>query len=802
MPHPKYICIHGHFYQPPRENAWLEVIELQDSAAPFHDWNERINDECYAPNTAARILDEEDKIINLLNNYSHISFNFGPTLLSWMEQADPHTYEEILRADQLSQKRFGGHGSAIAQVHSHLILPLCNRRDKETQVIWGIRDFQHRFGRMPEGMWLAETAVDTETLEVLAEQGIRYTILAPRQAKAIRPLGTDDWHPVDEGSVPTHRAYLCKLPSGKEINLFFYHGSLSQGVAFNGFLNNGKYFAEQLLEGFGGWEEPQMVHIATDGESYGHHHRHGEMALASCLQELRQREDVQLVNYGQFLELHPPTYEMEIHEKTSWSCVHGVERWRSDCGCHSGMHGGWHQAWRGPLRDALDWVRDTVMPIFEREAGKLLKDPWKARNDYISVLLNRNDSLVDLFFERHAKHTLSSQERTHCLRLLEMQRHAMLMYTSCGWFFDEISGIETVQILQYANRALYFAWQTGGLDYNNDFIKRLEKAPSNVYPSGADPYLEYVMPARVDLERVGMHYAVASLFADHPEKLKIFNYSAESEWFEREKAGVQRLAIGRTRVRSRITHSEKNFSFAVIYLGQQNIIGNISRDMDPETFDTMQRELIAAFQSTNLGEVIGIMQAYFGPNKYTIWHLFRDEKRKILRRVTEKSFQSAEIAFRDIYNDNYQLMSGMQQSGIPIPDAFLHAVEYILDRDLEKLLEKGKIYNVREIRRLAKEKRKWKVKLKSASAIALLANERIYEELQKLEASVLPIEDLKRLIGFLKELLNLGVEPELWKSQNLYYYMLLGYKQGRWVFASEEWKSVFLELGDLLGVRI
>ncbi|MBL7776289.1 MAG: DUF3536 domain-containing protein, partial [Saprospiraceae bacterium] len=428
----KYICVHGHFYQPPRENAWLETVEQQQSARPFHDWNERINFECYAPNAAARILDKERWIVKIRNNYNRISFNFGPTLLTWMEQNDPEAYALLLKADQRSQERYGSHGSALAQVHSHLILPLANYRDKVTQVYWGVRDFEYRFKRYPEGIWLAETAVDTETLEVLAAHGIQFTVLAPRQAKAVRKLGSASWKPVEADTIDTRRPYCCQLPSGRRISVYFYHGRVAQEVAFNGLLNNGKAFAERLLSILDDGPEAQLAHIATDGESYGHHHRFGEMALAAALNHIEDNGLATLTNYGQFLELHPPEWEVDIHENSSWSCLHGVERWRDNCGCNTGGNPGWHQRWRKPLRDTLDWLRDQLVPAYEKAARPYLADPWKARNEYIEVMLRRTDNSVREFFEQQARKTLTEQEKTKVLRLLEMQRHAVLMYTSCG----------------------------------------------------------------------------------------------------------------------------------------------------------------------------------------------------------------------------------------------------------------------------------------------------------------------------------------------------------------------------------
>ncbi|HVV69935.1 MAG TPA: DUF3536 domain-containing protein, partial [Verrucomicrobiae bacterium] len=387
----KFICIHGHFYQPPRENPWLETVELQDSASPYHDWNERIGAECYAPNTTARILDEEGRIARITSNYARISFNFGPTLLAWMKDKMPEIHEAIVESDRLSQQHYSGHGSAVAQVYNHMILPLANARDKYTQVLWGVRDFESRFGRAPEGMWLAETAADTPTLETLAELGIKFTILSPYQASRTREIGKRNFRDVGGGQIDPTRPYLMRLPSGKTITLFFYDGPVSQAVAFEGLLTSGERFAHRLMSAFNDrrdWD--QLVHIATDGESYGHHHRQGEMALAYALQYIESRNLARLTNYGEYLEHHAPTREVQIHEKSSWSCVHGVGRWMTDCGCNSGGHAGWRQGWRTPLRQALDWLRDELAPLFESKGKELLRDPWDARNRYISIILDRS----------------------------------------------------------------------------------------------------------------------------------------------------------------------------------------------------------------------------------------------------------------------------------------------------------------------------------------------------------------------------------------------------------------------------
>jgi alpha-amylase/alpha-mannosidase (GH57 family) len=797
----KYVCIHGHFYQPPRENAWLEIVERQESARPFHDWNARINFECYAPNAAARILDDQGWITKIRNNYNRISWNFGPTLLSWLEENDPQAYTLLQNADKRSQELFGGHGSAMAQVHSHLIMPLCNYRDKVTQVYWGLRDFEYRFGRYAEGIWLAETAVNTETLEVLAAQGIRYTVLAPRQAKAVRKMGSDAWHPVHADSVDSRRPYWCLLPSGRRIALFFYHGGLAQEVAFNGLLNSGKNFAQRLLSVFDNDDEPQLCNVATDGESYGHHHRYGEMALADCLNLIEDRELATLTNYGQYLELFPPSYEALIHENSSWSCVHGVERWRSDCGCNSGGKP-WHQRWRKPLRDTLDWLRDRLAPLFEHAAARFLKDPWVARNEYIEVMLRRNEQATAAFLAKHARRELSHLEQVTTLRLLEMQRHAVLMYTSCGWFFDEISGIETNQILQYALRAMDYAHDTTGSDFYPEFVRRLSEAPSNVFPSGAASFLQNVVPTRVTLERVAMHFAVASLFEDDPEGLDLFNYTASVEFFEKIEAGTQQYAAGRLIIRSRLSQAERHFCFAVLYLGQQHIIGNISGDMNRTTFEEMFARSSRAFRSANIGELIGISQEYFGPEKFTLGSLFADEKSKIISDITANSLLLAESNFRNVFNDNYQLMTGLQEAGLPLPDAWRNIASYVLNADLLQFFENEQIKDARNLRRMADDLKRWHIKLADTEAVQHAIGERVLLELGRIDLN----EDSLPRVEWLNEVLStvndMGLKPSIWRSQNVFYLLTKGYRKGQWVFVSKPWQNAFERLAELLRVRL
>jgi alpha-amylase/alpha-mannosidase (GH57 family) len=806
----KYICIHGHYYQPPRENAWLETVEHQESAHPFHDWNARINFECYAPNAAARILDESGWITKIRNNYNRISFNFGATLLSWMEENDPDAYDLLLKADIRSAERFGGHGSAVAQVHSHLIMPLANYRDKVTQVRWGIYDFQHRFNRYPEGIWLAETAVDTETLEVLAAHGIQYTILAPRQAKLVRPIKSNPdmgraeeatWKPVATDSVDTRHPYWCLLPSGRRIALFFYHGEIAQEVAFNGLLNSGKALSKRLASVFDNNDEPQLSHVATDGESYGHHHRFGEMALADSLNFIEDNQLATLTNYGQYLELFPPTWEVQIHEKSSWSCVHGVERWRSDCGCNTG-HAGWNQRWRKPLRDALDWLRDELTPLFEREGNRFLRDPWTARNDYIAVMLDRSDEAVNDFLKKHARRELSQLEKVAVLRLMEIQRFAILMYTSCGWFFDEISGIETNQILQYALRAMDYALDVFGVDLIPEFTRRLAEAPSNVMANGAVSFIKNVVPTRVTLERVATHFAIVSLFEKNPAGLNLFNYVASVDFIEKIEAGTPKFAIGRLRITSRVSHAEKTFCYAVLYLGQQHVIGNISGSMNRTTFEEMCTRTSKSFRAANLGELIGVLQEYFGPEKFSLSSLFSDEKIAIIQAITENSLDSAESTFRNVFNENYQLMSALEEAKMPMPASWNNIASYLLNADLKSFFENPEMGDLRILRRIEADIKRWNVKLNDEEMLNHAIGQRVFDEIEKInldESSVLRVTWIVEVLNISSKI---GLKPRIWRSQNIFYLITKGYRKGQWVFIGPEWETAFKNLSSLLKVRL
>ncbi len=801
----RYICVHAHFYQPPRENPWLEEVELQDSAFPFHDWNERITSECYAPNTASRILDHDRRIVDIVNNYSKISFNFGPTLLSWLERHQPEIYQQIQKADQLSQELFSGHGSALAQVYNHMIMPLASNQDKYTQVIWGIRDFQYRFNRFPEGMWLPETAVDIDTLEILSEQGILFTILAPHQANRIRKIGTEEWEDVSNGSIDPTRAYFCKLPSGRSINIFFYDGPISQDIAFGGLLESGEAMAERLVGAFYEQREwPQLVNIATDGETYGHHHRMGDMALAYCLYRIKQYELAELTIYGEYLENHPPECEVEIIEDTSWSCFHGIERWRENCGCHSGLNPGWSQEWRRPLRNALDQLRDTLNPLFEEEAGKLLHNARKTRNEYINVILNRSNENIDNFLAQQSPKKLSDQEKVHLLKLLEMQRHAMLMYTSCGWFFDEISGIESTQILRYAARAIQLAEELFNTSLEKEFIKHLEQAPSNIrqLKNGKNVYYQFVKPASLDFLFVGSHYALSSLFEEELGNIHIYCYKAENEIYDQIRAGNMKLGIGRTRIISDITWDETKVSFAAVYLGDHNANCGIREHMDPQDFEQMQQEITEVFSLGDIPEIIRTMDKHFETHNYTLWHLFKDEQQKVLNEILQSSLEELETNFRQILDQHYTFMNFLTEVRAPLPKALSTVAETIINSDLREIFDQEDL-DLEKLKRLIDDANRWDIPL-NLKELGYKAGWKIDYLMEKLRDRPEEVSLLQQVEGALEILAPIGLDLNLWKAQNILFELIkkhFKYKQDK-ADKDDSQAQTFIALLNKLGEHL
>jgi alpha-amylase/alpha-mannosidase (GH57 family) len=839
----RFVCIHGHFYQPPRENPWLETVETQDSAAPYHDWNERICAECYATNGAARVVNTENLITRILNNYACMSFNFGPTLLSWLADYAPRTYRMILDGERRSREIFGGHSSAIAQVYNHIIMPLASRRDRITQIRWGIADYKHRFGHAPEGMWLAETAADADSLELMAAEGIKFTVLAPHQCKRVRAIAvekapgekvtpvrssskgprakatveltlpapetvkpTGDWVNTPGATVDPTRPYLVRFPSGLSIAVYFYDGPTSRAVAFEGLLNSGETFAARLKQGFRDHNQPQLVHIATDGESYGHHHKHGEMALAYALRLLQQDPNTGLANYGSFLAGFPILYEAEINDDTSWSCAHGVERWRSNCGCNGGKPG-WNQLWRGPLREALDNLRDAAAPLTESIGAALFRNVWEARDAYIHVILDRSIESIDRFFAAQQSHPLTEVERVRGLELMELQRHTQLMYTSCGWFFDDISGIETVQIIAYAARVIQLAQDLAQEDVSSieaAFLSKLALAKSNVPAAGdgARIYSEQALNMELGLEQVAAHYAISSVFSAFSDETEIFCFRVHRISYEILNSGRGRVALGRARVVASLTGQEKVFSFAVLHFGDQNITAAVKvyNPDDAEAFERVAEATREQVLQANFPEVIRILDRYYDLD-YSLTSLFRDEQRRIVQLILNSTLHDIESSLKTIYDDHASLLHFLSRAGLPKPPALALAGGFAVNAGLRRALETDPIDGalVRSLLTMAKAD---EIELDTAT-LSYIADLRMKRAMLELHMSSGSLEILDRALSLARTMTSLPLELNLWQAQNIWYEILRSSSYALTAHDAEErprWDRDFRELGCCLSI--
>jgi alpha-amylase/alpha-mannosidase (GH57 family) len=713
-----FVTVHGHFYQPPREHPDLETIVHQPSASPFHDWNERIYHECYRPNAFARIFNDQGEVIAIVNNYEYLSFNMGPTLLSWLERYDPQVYQRILEADYKSQQRLQGHGNAIAQVYNHMILPLANPRDKVTQVRWGKADFRARFRRDPEGMWLAETAVDYATLEVLIAEGIKFIILAPSQAQRCRPLSEPDAHrrndlpqPEDPSSAepdwlevggsqidPT-RPYRCYLPDHRYIDIFFYDGPISRDMGFSDALTSSQNLTTRLSQVIQGHHHPnQLVSVATDGETFGHHKSGGEKALAyAFISEFPQR-GLMVTNYAHYLSLFPPTWEVELKPVTAWSCAHGVDRWQDDCGC-GGEGGVWHQQWRRPLRQSLDWLRDQLATIYTSVGSQLFLDSWQTRDDYIEVILSRglsNSPLglesgdhVERFLTLHQRQPLTPSEQVDALRLLEMQRMALLMYTSCGWFFEELSRPEGVQILRYAGRAIYLAEAVTGMPLETEFIERLSQAPSNIelFRHGGEVYRQLVKPSQLNLEQVAAHFAISSLFANYPSQHRLFCYHIQQQDYQLQRLGVLTLAVGQLQVTSELTREMAHLNFAVLHLGGWDFHCVVQAHQGRGAYSQLKQKLLAALHEGSAAKIVLAMTAHLGNTPYTLDDLFPEERQRLMTLLTQETLTRLEQLYNQVYRDNYGMLLGWQRDGLAVPQELQVAAQITLSHRLHRCVQ-------------------------------------------------------------------------------------------------------------------
>ena len=810
-----FLTIHGHFYQPPRENPWLEAIELQDSANPFHDWNERINCECYNPNSVSKIVDSRNKILDVVNNYRYISFNFGPTLLSWMEKYAPHTYERIIKADIDSKAEHSGHGNAMAQVYNHIIMPLANEHDKETQIKWGIYDFEYRFGRKPEGIWLAETAVDDDTLRLCEANGIKFVVLSPYQAQSVKEQGTSEWQDVSWGNIDPARAYKYDIKSakGKSIALFFYDGAISRSVAFDELLKDGNKFIKRLKEGVSNLRNySQLINIATDGESYGHHTKFGDMALAYIVKIKAESEGFKITNYAEYLAKHAVECEVDIKQASSWSCFHGVGRWREDCGCSTGGHPGWNQKWRKPLRDALDYLRDELVKIFEKEGQKYFEDIWQARNNYVSVIIDRSRLNVDNFQKENFLPDLSDEDKVKAMELLEIQRQALLMYTSCGWFFSEISGIETVQIMKYAARAMQLASRFSGKNLEHKFLEILAEAKSNLpeFGTGKDVFEKFVRPSIVSMRQVACLWAISSLYQDFEDEENVYCYVVDRKDYQQIQHGTSTLVMGHIEIVSRITFQKSNLVFALVRYADGDFHCAIKEYSDEDDYLTLKQHLTKTFLLNPITEIIRALDEIFGKEYFTLKDIFIEERRKILQILLQGKMSKFAQTYQELYNEGKGSIQQMQNLGVAIPEEFKIAAKYALSKKFNDIIVgvdgDVDLADIQIIESINLEARALDIKLDKTPSNKIFAK-KIEQNISRLAYS-LEIQQAELINELFDVIEKMDLEIDISEAQNTYYNRIY-HKIGEIIEVSKKSKrksekvfaQMLLDIGSKLNIN-
>ena len=798
-----YLVIHGHFYQPPRENPWLDTIEREPSAAPFSNWNARIAEECYRVNGWARVFDDRGRMVDLANNYQHMSFNFGATLLTWLERRLPRTYARILEADRLSVEARGGHGNALAQSYGHAILPLCNQRDRLTLIRWGKRDFEARFGRPAEAMWLPETAINADTVEDLIAEQMRFVVLSPYQAHRVRRLGEERWRTVSGGAVDPRMPYRC--PSSrhpdKHLDVFFYDGPVSHSISFGEALRSSRQLVDKLWGaveiGRGG---PQLIHSAVDGETFGHHQRHAERALAYALTEEASRRGFTLTNYGEYLERFPPTHEVELEagpngEGTAWSCAHGVGRWARDCGCNAGSPEGWNQRWRTPLRQAVDLVRDEAAGLLEELGGQLLKDPWAARDDAVSLLLRPTSDERAAFLSRHARDRQSLTSQTRIFKLLEMQRFALMAQTSCGWFFDDVSGLEAVQVMRYMARAMHLLEDLSGRNLEGRTLKVLAAARSNIPAegTGAEVYRKRVLPSVVGPRRYVAQYAITDMFRDYPEDLEWHGRLVHRVERHRLSSGQLTLVVGRVEVEDRRTSETFDLIYVLIHFGGHDFHCAVRSFPGTQEFRAFTKRLREIFGRATVTELLRAVDGHFGDDYFGMPQLLAEERAEVLDALFRDMSERFAEMYTRLYMDNRSTVSALIDSGLEVPTEFRIAAEYTLSRQLNaEILAQGRSRDggrYQRAKEIVQEAEHGNYTLDLSRSEALFS-EMIGEAVAALVGQP-TAEACRAVLDTLALASSLGVSPDLDRCQEELLELLA---------AEEKWGSFEQLLGQLLDV--
>jgi alpha-amylase/alpha-mannosidase (GH57 family) len=754
------LVIHGHFYQPPRENPWTELVEREPGAEPFHDWNERIHAECYRPNAYARIGDAHGGVERIVNNYARLSFNFGPTLLNWLERRHPDTYARVVEADRDSARRRNGHGNAIAQGYNHSILPLCNERDRRTQVRWGLADFRRRFDRDAEALWLPETACDDATLETLIEEGLRFVVLSPFQAEAVRTPGAAVWQQVPDGRIDTTvpYKYLHRDGSGRSVAVFFYDGRIARAVAFEGLLAS-------------------VVNVATDGESYGHHFRWGDRSIAYALEVEAERHGLRVTNYGEFLDGHEPEHEVRLKrgpggEGTAWSCAHGLGRWTRDCGCNASAPGGWNQRWRAPLRAAFDLLRDDLAPKFEDACGELLREPWGARDEYVE-LLGPRPAPREEFLARHARRALVYDERVRALTLLEAQRASMTMYTSCGWFFNDISGIETVQTLRYAGRVVETMESLGLAPPVERFLETLSEAKSNLLerPTGADIYLRAVEHSRVTPQRVAAHFAICNLIErdERDAECESAGYDYRKLDFRKQRHGRVTLETVRLALEEWATGRRHEFALAAMHFGEIDYYCALRPFEGEREFEEAAAVLWSQLRAASLPVLLRVARSEFGPEEFGLEALLSEGRGHLSRSVFGKLTARFMDEYEHLYEENRRVVERLQEIGFQLPRELRLAAELTVGLRLERVLrdQRRGAGDYRAAVEIARDAARFGYRIDRTSVA------RVFEETLTETARLVVVRPTPETVASARALIELGrelgLEANLERAQEILY---------------------------------
>ncbi len=814
------VVIHGHFYQPPREDPWTLEIEKQPSAYPFHDWNERINKECYAANAASRILDSSGRIEEILNNYRHISFNFGPTLMNWLKANDPKTFDLIVQADRDSRADNGGHGNAIAQVYNHIILPLASDRDIATEIEWGIRSFRGDFGRDPEGLWLSETAVNDRVAESVAAAGIRFLILSPHQAREFKPVhsGPDTaWKDVSDGSIDPSRPYLLSTRRG-DLAVFFYFSGIATKISFEHTLRNVDYFRGELLSNCDPAKPERLVHVATDGENYGHHEPFADMCLARLLYENRTRGDFAFTNYAAYLDKHPPEYSVRLKEGndglgTAWSCGHGVDRWRKDCGDSTGGQEGWNQKWRQPLREAFDFLRDRLHAAAEKELGDYTQDVWLARNAYVETLRETGDgraAALEKFFAEHVrrKEHLTDPERTLVIRVLEALHNALLMYTSCGWFFSEISGIETVQDMRYAGRVFELAGDILPPDTKTRFLEILEQAVSNIrdFQNGRRIY-DQLVEKRVfsTLHAVNEYLLTTILTRDSilfqaPESWYYYRIAVLTGQVFRK--GDWQVYKFKMRVSNGLLREEDDH-IAYVFRCDDSVRTYVRKMVD----DTLAGYLDKIVDKDDPKTIFRDFAEWF-PRIYSLHDLNYDAKEKLLRKIFEKSMQTLHRKMRcdDIEIEKYlDIIALYQDLGVRLPDHDTVAIKELLENfilcGLEQIEELDlNSYSFSRLIKVIQTAKKAQFQINYTDILPYVRSyvlKRMNHAVVELDAS--DLENLEKIIDFTNVA---GIDFEKYEIQNLLHDKLIALAESPGPFLNKYTVNILLRIAAKFNLAV